>query len=85
MEFLRTRNNVSTNSHLELFSSFTVEVSNAKALQPKESCGNCYGAAPTGVCCNTCEDVRMAYARLGWSMDYGQVEQASILHLMGSL
>lgn len=29
-------------------------------------CGNCYGAAPTGTCCNTCQEVRDAYANIGW-------------------
>jgi hypothetical protein len=24
-------------------------------------CGDCYGAAPEGTCCNTCEEVRAAY------------------------
>lgn len=30
------------------------------------SCGNCYGAAAAGLCCNTCDDVKAAYARMGW-------------------
>lgn len=32
----------------------------------KEKCGNCYGAGSKGQCCNTCQDVKDAYARLGW-------------------
>jgi hypothetical protein len=32
--------------------------------QPK--CGNCYGAGRRDQCCNTCQDVKDAYARLGW-------------------
>ncbi|TFK40537.1 Sec1-like protein [Crucibulum laeve] len=31
-------------------------------------CGSCYGGLePEGGCCNTCEDVRMAYVNRGWS------------------
>lgn len=32
-------------------------------------CGPCYGARPDKQCCNTCEDVRNAYASKGWSID----------------
>lgn len=36
--------------------------------EPEEDikCGNCYGAAKIGTCCNTCQDVRVAYAQMGW-------------------
>lgn len=34
--------------------------------EPKSSCGNCYGAGTGGQCCNSCNDVRLAYARKGW-------------------
>ena len=31
-------------------------------------CGSCYGGvAPSGGCCNTCEEVRQAYVSKGWS------------------
>jgi hypothetical protein len=29
-------------------------------------CGNCYGAASEGICCNTCASVREAYESKGW-------------------
>jgi hypothetical protein len=29
-------------------------------------CGNCFGAGYTGQCCQTCSDVRNAYATKGW-------------------
>ncbi|KAI8998364.1 endoplasmic reticulum vesicle transporter-domain-containing protein [Gaertneriomyces semiglobifer] len=33
-------------------------------------CGSCYGAKPPASgCCNTCEDVRNAYAASGWTLD----------------
>lgn len=30
------------------------------------SCGNCYGAGYQGQCCNTCDDVKTAYSKMGW-------------------
>uniref|UniRef100_A0A8R1DPW7 Endoplasmic reticulum-Golgi intermediate compartment protein 3 n=1 Tax=Caenorhabditis japonica TaxID=281687 RepID=A0A8R1DPW7_CAEJA len=38
-------------------------------------CGSCYGAAPDGTCCNTCEDVKGAYAVKGWQVNIEEVEQ----------
>jgi len=32
----------------------------------KVQCGNCYGAGNPGDCCNTCDDVKLAYDRIGW-------------------
>lgn len=29
-------------------------------------CGNCYGAGTKGQCCQTCQDVKDAYERIGW-------------------
>jgi hypothetical protein len=29
-------------------------------------CGNCYGAGQPGECCQTCDDVKRAYDRMGW-------------------
>jgi endoplasmic reticulum-Golgi intermediate compartment protein 3 len=42
-------------------------------------CGSCYGGLePEGGCCNTCEDVRMAYVNRGWSFsDPDAIEQVS--------
>ena len=34
----------------------------------KAKCGDCYGAAASGRCCNTCDEVRDAYRSRGWSM-----------------
>lgn len=37
---------------------------------PAGYCGSCYGAeARPGQCCNTCDDVRNAYAERGWEMN----------------
>jgi hypothetical protein len=30
-------------------------------------CGNCYGAGGPGQCCQTCDDVKRAYEKLGWN------------------
>ncbi|KAI8923702.1 endoplasmic reticulum vesicle transporter-domain-containing protein [Entophlyctis helioformis] len=40
-------------------------------------CGSCYGGqAPAEGCCNTCEDVQMAYQQAGWSFtDPDSIEQ----------
>jgi hypothetical protein len=32
----------------------------------EEECGSCYGAGEGSECCNTCDDVKRAYARHGW-------------------
>jgi endoplasmic reticulum-Golgi intermediate compartment protein 3 len=34
---------------------------------PADYCGSCYGAAPSGYCCNTCEDLKTAYRKYGRS------------------
>ncbi|KAF9165334.1 Endoplasmic reticulum-Golgi intermediate compartment protein 3 [Actinomortierella ambigua] len=40
-------------------------------------CGSCFGALkPESGCCNTCDDVRQAYARTNWAFkDPGSIEQ----------
>ncbi|KAL0062730.1 vacuolar protein sorting-associated protein 45 [Marasmius tenuissimus] len=48
-----------------------------KGLDP-DYCGSCYGGLPSGSsgCCNTCEEVRMAYVNRGWSFsDPDAIEQ----------
>jgi hypothetical protein len=39
------------------------------------TCGDCYGSADAGVCCNTCEEVREAYKRKGWQFVMKGVSQ----------
>ena len=36
--------------------------------ETEEVCGSCYGAGEYGECCDTCDDVKRAYARIGWQM-----------------
>ncbi|CAO1613761.1 unnamed protein product [Parajaminaea phylloscopi] len=45
------------------------EADRLAALHGKNYCGSCYGGEPASdtTCCNTCEEVREAYARKGWS------------------
>ena len=48
------------------------------------SCGSCYGGTPPeSGCCNTCEDVRVAYDKNHWSLqnleDYEQVKKLAKL------
>ena len=35
----------------------------------EDYCGSCYGAADSGVCCNTCDEVKNAYRKKGWSFE----------------
>jgi len=36
-------------------------------LKPNNNCGNCYGAeTPLKPCCETCNDVKEAYHKMGW-------------------
>ncbi len=32
-------------------------------------CGDCYGGTSESGCCNTCEEVREAYIKKGWSFN----------------
>jgi hypothetical protein len=34
---------------------------------PDDYCGSCYGAGKQGDCCNTCEELKEAYAAKGWA------------------
>lgn len=45
-------------------------------------CGSCYGGeAPEGGCCNSCDSVREAYTRRGWSFaNPGGIDQVRLLH-----
>ena len=46
-----------------------------KPADPK--CGNCYGAGSKGQCCNTCDEVKRAYEKLGWRFKTQGVSQCS--------
>eukprot|EP01031_Cornospumella_fuschlensis_P044191 gene44191-54032_t len=49
----------------------------AKAKEAIGVCGKCYGAGRPGQCCNTCQDVRDAYERLGWHFKAQGIVQCS--------
>ncbi|KAF2459995.1 endoplasmic reticulum vesicle transporter-domain-containing protein [Lineolata rhizophorae] len=63
----------------------TLHTDDAVHLDP-DYCGECYGApsppnAQKAGCCNTCEEVRDAYAQLSWSFGRGEgVEQCQREH-----
>jgi endoplasmic reticulum-Golgi intermediate compartment protein 3 len=38
-------------------------------------CGNCYGAGYANECCNTCDDVKRVYGRMGWRFKKYEVDQ----------
>ncbi|WWD16541.1 hypothetical protein CI109_100968 [Kwoniella shandongensis] len=46
------------------------DVERANLKQDPNYCGSCYGASPPeNGCCNSCEEVRQAYVRKGWSFN----------------
>jgi hypothetical protein len=49
-------------------------------VKQKGYCGSCYGGLePESGCCNSCEDVRMAYINRGWSFSNPDaIEQVGI-------
>nr|ODO02415.1 COPII-coated vesicle component Erv46 [Cryptococcus depauperatus CBS 7855] len=53
------------------------DVERANLGRSPNYCGSCYGAAPQdNECCNTCEEVRQAYLKQGWSFNDPQgIEQ----------
>lgn len=51
----------------DLTSNKTVE-EKKKEHEETNYCGSCYGALGDGECCNTCQEVRVAYADKGWSV-----------------
>jgi len=47
-----------------------------KAEQKEEGCGSCYGAETEETrCCNTCEEVKEAYRKKGWTPKPAQIQQ----------
>ncbi|WVR03852.1 hypothetical protein IAU60_000849 [Kwoniella sp. DSM 27419] len=53
------------------------EAESANLIRESGYCGSCYGASPPeSGCCNSCEEVRQAYLRKGWSFsDPSGIEQ----------
>lgn len=52
---------------------------------PKDYCGSCYGAKGEGECCNTCESLKVAYAKKGWDTSAVlTTEQCKREHVEGS-
>ena len=45
---------------------------NGTAVKEADDCGSCYGAGDEDECCTTCEDVRNAYRKKGWSFEQAQ-------------
>jgi hypothetical protein len=42
----------------------------------EQECGSCYGAGEEGECCDTCDDVKRAYVRKGWTLtDFHEIKQ----------
>lgn len=51
----------------------------ASTESAQNKCGNCYGAGRAGECCNTCDDVKRAYKRMGWHVKMHEVEQCKAI------
>lgn len=73
-DVIKTRLNpdgsVITLEQLELGDSTKKLSAAAKALADPDYCGSCYGGdGPESGCCNTCDEVREAYVRKGWSFN----------------
>lgn len=53
----------------------------------KSSCGSCYGAeTEEAPCCNSCQDVRDAYNKMGWAFPQGNmVEQCNAQRIVEQL
>ncbi|RHZ88544.1 hypothetical protein Glove_22g234 [Diversispora epigaea] len=46
-----------------------IKIVNSTSLTNETYCGSCYGGIlPESKCCNTCEDVREAYIKAGWTL-----------------
>lgn len=55
-------------------------------LQDPDYCGSCYGAKPDTECCNTCEEIKKAYAAKGWAFHDGSgMEQCEQEHYQENL
>ena len=51
----------------------------------KDGCGNCYGAGYSGQCCQTCDDVRNAYAAKGWRFNPQGIAQCQRANVVDDL
>jgi hypothetical protein len=74
-----------SSSQLELETEQTDSVIK-KRIEDPNYCGSCYGARPDGECCNTCAQVRDAYAARGWAFHDGSgMEQCEEEHYQDNL
>lgn len=55
------------------------EATHPEVKSPANKCGNCYGAGRAGECCNTCDDVKKAYKRQGWTVKMHEVDQCQAI------
>ena len=62
--------------HRNVFDHHSIEEKSKELVST--DCGRCYGAtAPASGCCNTCDEVREAYAKMGWAVqNFKDIEQA---------
>jgi len=70
-------NTLQTEKQLEKAAMEHAEEQRQKMREQIGSCGLCYGAGRPGECCNTCQDVKDAYERVGWHFKAQGILQCS--------
>eukprot|EP01036_Dinobryon_divergens_P034522 gene34522-44618_t len=63
---LELGNTLQSEKQLEEAAMEHAEEQRKKLKEQIGDCGHCYGAGRSGECCNTCQDVKDAYERMGW-------------------
>ena len=59
---------LSEQDHMRIITKMAKEIEENQGDEDEEECGSCYGAGDDGECCNSCDDVKRAYARRQWEM-----------------
>jgi hypothetical protein len=72
-ELVELGNTVLSEAQMEQLAKHHAEKANSNPT----GCGNCYGAGAKGMCCNTCQEVKDAYERMGWKFHAQVVAQCS--------
>ena len=69
-------NTLQTEKDLERHGKAIDQIAEPTAI-PLGGCGNCYGAGSSGECCNTCDEVKLAYERMGWKFIQSGISQCA--------
>eukprot|EP00600_Ochromonadales_sp_CCMP1393_P000950 CAMPEP_0174978192 /NCGR_PEP_ID=MMETSP0004_2-20121128/14050_1 /TAXON_ID=420556 /ORGANISM="Ochromonas sp., Strain CCMP1393" /LENGTH=375 /DNA_ID=CAMNT_0016229503 /DNA_START=137 /DNA_END=1264 /DNA_ORIENTATION=+ len=77
-------NTVKTEAELEDLAKEKISQDNL-VKQKIGDCGNCYGAGTPGQCCQTCQDVKQAYQRVGWRFKPHGISQCASEAFMNNM